>query len=163
LSKSIARTNPALIPASFSSNLFTAPQSHSLVLFIHQINPYVDLPIPDLQPILDTLDEDFSQEEVAHPLKKAPHLSSPGPYEIYTCPDLEHLTNLLTHLSILHSHPPLTKTTTKASTSHVILLHKSGCTDEVTNYRPLLIIAMEPLLQAIPCLTGQMAQKSHTP
>jgi len=30
---------------------------------------------------------------------------------------------------------PQTKTITKASTSHAILIHKAGCTDEVTNYR----------------------------
>jgi len=60
--------------------------------FIHQINTYVEeLPIPDLLPILDTLDEDIYLEEVANTLKKSPHFSSSGPdmlpYEIYTCPD----------------------------------------------------------------------------
>jgi len=76
-------TNPALIPevaASFNSNLYPAPQSHTLDPFIHQINTYVEeFPTPDLQPIFDTLDEDLSQEGVAHTLKKAPHLSFPGP------------------------------------------------------------------------------------
>jgi len=54
---------------------FLSPQSHMLDPFIHQINTYVEeLLIPDLQPILDALDEGISLE-VAHTLKKAPYFS----------------------------------------------------------------------------------------
>jgi len=58
----------------------------------------------------------------------------------YPCPDQEHLTNLLTKAINSTFSSPLTKTIIKASTSHVILLHKAGCTDEVTNYRPISLL-----------------------
>jgi len=79
-------------------------------------------------------EESVSIEEVAHTLKKAPHLSSPGPD---TCPDGGHLNSLLTQALYSTFSSPLTETITKASISHVILLHKAGHTDEVTNYRPI--------------------------
>jgi hypothetical protein len=69
------------VAASFYSNLFSAHQSHNLDPFIHQINTYVEeLPSSDLQPTLDTKDEDISLEEVAHTLKK--HPTSPPAYRL---------------------------------------------------------------------------------
>jgi len=61
-------------------------------------------------------------------------------FEIYTCSDKEHLTNLLTQALNSIFSSPLTETITKVSTSHVILLHKSSSIDEVTNNRPISLL-----------------------
>jgi len=56
------------------------------------------------------------------------------PYEIYTCPDQEHLANLVNTQALNSTFSsPLTKKITKASAFNVILLHKAGHADEVTN------------------------------
>jgi len=72
---------------------------------------------PPLTFILDTLDEDIS----------------------LTCPNQGHLTNLLTQALNSSFSSSLNETITKASTSHLILLHK-GYTVEVTNYRPISLL-----------------------